>query len=129
MRISDWSSDVCSSDLGGLEDILVTARKREESLQDVPVAVTALSEAVIQQRDITSIEKIAAATPNLNVGRASNGSAAQITLRGVGSSSTSIGIEQSVAVIVDGAYYGQGRVLPEGFFDLDRKSTRLNSSH
>ncbi|API59160.1 hypothetical protein BSL82_07455 [Tardibacter chloracetimidivorans] len=106
--------------VGGLEDILVTARKREESLQDVPVAVTALSEAVIQQRDITSIEKIAAATPNLNVGRASNGSAAQITLRGVGSSSTSIGIEQSVAVIVDGAYYGQGRVIQEGFFDLER---------
>lgn len=105
---------------GGLEDIVVTARKREESLQDVPVAVTALSESVIQQRDITSIEKIAAATPNLNVGRASNGSAAQITLRGVGSSSTSIGIEQSVAVIVDGAYYGQGRVIQEGFFDLER---------
>ena len=105
---------------GGLSEIVVTARKREESLQDVPVAVTALSEELIEKRDITSIEKIAAATPNLNVGRASNGSAAQITLRGVGSSSTSIGIEQSVAVIVDGAYYGQGRVIQEGFFDLGR---------
>jgi outer membrane receptor protein involved in Fe transport len=104
----------------GLNDIVVTARKRQESAQDVPVAVTAISAAVIEQRDITSIEKIAAATPNLNVGRASNGSAAQITLRGIGSSSTSIGIEQSVAVVVDGAYYGQGRVIEEGFFDLAR---------
>lgn len=105
---------------GGLADIVVTARKREETAQSVPVSVTALSEIVIQQRDITSIEKIAAATPNLNVGRASNGSGAQLTLRGIGSSSTSIGIEQSVAVVVDGAYYGQGRIIQEGFFDLKR---------
>ncbi|MCH7628020.1 MAG: TonB-dependent receptor [Proteobacteria bacterium] len=105
---------------GGLEEIIVTARKREESVQTVPVAVTAISEKVIQQRDITSIEKIAAATPNLSVGRASNGSGAQLTMRGIGSSSTSIGIEQSVAVVVDGAYYGQGRVIQEGFFDLKR---------
>lgn len=105
---------------GGLDVIVVTARKREESVQDVPVAVTALSEQLILQRDITSVEKIAAITPNFNVGRASNGSGAQLTMRGIGSSSTSIGIEQSVAVVVDGAYYGQGRIIQEGFFDLQR---------
>ena len=105
---------------GGLTEIVVTARKREESVQDVPVAVTAISEQVIQNRDITSVEKIAAIAPQFNVGRASNGSGAQLTLRGIGSSSTSIGIEQSVAVVVDGAYYGQGRIINEGFFDLGR---------
>jgi len=105
---------------GGLTDIVVTARKREESAQSVPVSVMAISGETIQKRDFTSIEKIAAATPSLNVGRASNGSGAQLTLRGIGSSSTSIGIEQSVAVVVDGAYYGQGRVIQEGFFDLQR---------
>jgi len=105
---------------GGLDEIVVTARKREETVQDVPVAVTAFSEQLILQRDITSVEKIAAIAPNFNVGRASNGSGAQLTLRGIGSSSTSIGIEQSVAVVVDGAYYGQGRVINEGFFDLQR---------
>ena len=77
---------------GGLEAIVVTARKREESAQSTPVALTAISAEIIERRDITSIEKIAATTPNLNVGRASNGSAAQITLRGIGSSSTSIGL-------------------------------------
>lgn len=105
---------------GGLTDIVVTARKRSESVQDVPVAVTALSAELIAKQDLTSIEKIAARTPNLNVGRASNGSGAQLTLRGIGSSSTSIGIEQSVAVVVDGVYYGQGRIINEGFFDLGR---------
>jgi len=107
-----------ANDQGGLSDIVVTARKRTESAQDIPVVVTAISAQTIQQRDITSIEKIAAATPSLTVGHASNGSSAQVTLRGIGSSSTSIGIEQSVATVVDGVYYGQGRVLEEGFFDL-----------
>lgn len=105
---------------GGIHDIIVTARKRQETAQDVPVAVTAISAEQIASRDITSVEKIAAIAPQFNVGRASNGSGAQLTLRGIGSSSTSIGIEQSVAVVVDGAYYGQGRVIQEGFFDLAR---------
>ena len=113
-------ADVGAPQTGGLGEIVVTARKREESVQDVPVAVTAFDEELIQSRDITSVEKIAAIAPNFNVGRASNGSGAQLTLRGIGSSSTSIGIEQSVAVVVDGAYYGQGRIINEGFFDLQR---------
>jgi len=104
----------------GLEEVIVTARKREESVQDVPLNVAALTEQQIRERDLTSLEKLAAVTPNFSVGRASNGSGAQLTLRGIGSNSTSIGIEQSVAVIVDGAYYGQGRVINEGFFDMER---------
>lgn len=104
----------------GLEDIVVTARKRAESIQDIPVAVSAFSQAQIDRADLTSLEKVAASTPQLTVGRASNGSGAQISMRGIGSNSTSLGIEQSVAVVVDGAYSGQGRVINEGFFDLAR---------
>lgn len=103
---------------GGIGDIVVTARRREESLQDVPVSVTALTAAQIQKYDMTSLEKISTQTPQFTIGRASNGSGAQLTLRGIGSSSTSIGIEQSVAVVLDGVYYGQGRVINEGFLDL-----------
>lgn len=105
---------------GGLQDIVVTARKRVENVQSVPVAVTAISAETIRRQDLTSLEKIAARTPSFTVGRASNGSGAQLTIRGIGSSSTSIGIEQSVATVVDGVYYGQGRVINEGFFDLGR---------
>lgn len=104
---------------GGLGDIVVTARRREEKLQDVPVAVTAISAEQIARYDMTNLEKISTQTPQFTIGRASNGSGAQLTLRGIGSSSTSIGIEQSVAVVVDGVYYGQGRVINEGFLDLD----------
>jgi iron complex outermembrane receptor protein len=104
---------------GGLEEVVVTARKREESLQDAPLTVTAYNAKRIAEYDITSLERIQQVTPQLYVGRVSNGSGAQITMRGIGASAaTSIGIEQSVAVVMNGAYYGQGRVLNEGMFDL-----------
>jgi outer membrane receptor protein involved in Fe transport len=104
----------------GIEDIVVTARRRSESVQSIPVSVQAISAETVQARDLTSLEKIAAATPQFTVARASNGAGAQLTLRGIGSNATSIGIEQSVAIVVDSVYYGQGRVINEGFFDLAR---------
>jgi outer membrane receptor protein involved in Fe transport len=103
---------------GGIEDIIVTARKREESSQNIPVAVTAISGKQIDQQNLTSFEKLGAYTPQLTIARSANGSGGQITLRGIGSNPGSIGIEQSVAVIVDNVYYGQGRIINEGFFDL-----------
>ena len=109
-----------ATDQGGIQDIVVTARKRKETTQDVPVAVTAISAATIQKYDLTSLERIAASTPSFVVGRSPSGSGATLVLRGIGSNTTSIGLEQSVAVIVDGAYYGQGRTINEGFFDLGR---------
>ena len=57
----------------GLEEIIITARKREESLQDAPIQATAISEARINQFDATSLEKIAGITPQLFVARTSNG--------------------------------------------------------
>ncbi len=105
---------------GGLEDIVVTARKRQESVQDVPVSVTAITAAQAQKMDLTNLEKLSALTPQLSIGRAASGSGAQLTLRGIGSNISSIAIEQSVATVVDGVYYGQGRIINEGFFDLGR---------
>ncbi|WP_417612679.1 TonB-dependent receptor [Parasphingorhabdus sp.] len=105
---------------GGVQTIVVTARRREESVQSIPVSVQAITAEEIAARDLSSLEKIAAATPNFTIARSSNGAGAQLTLRGIGSSATSIGIEQSVAIVVDSVYYGQGRIINEGFFDLAR---------
>lgn len=118
--VSSTATTTSNPEQGGLQDIVVTARKRAESVQDVPISVTALSADVIRKQDLTSLAKISQRTPDLEVGQASNGSGAQVTLRGIGSLPTSIGVEQSVAVVVDGAYYGQGRIIQEGFFDLAR---------
>ncbi len=107
-----------SSSETGLQEIVVTARKRSESIQDIPVDVSAISQATIEARNLTNLEAVAATTPDLTIGHASSGSGAQISVRGIGSDSTSIGIEQSVATVIDGAYSGQGRVIDEGLFDL-----------
>ncbi|GAB4142303.1 MAG: TonB-dependent receptor [Sphingomonadales bacterium] len=121
-----WAIPALAQDNGeaatvtGLEEIFVTARKREESLQNVPVAVTAFASEQINRYDLTSLEKLAAFTPQLVIGRASNGSGAQITLRGIGSQPTSIGLEQSTATVVDGVYFGHGLFINEALFDLER---------
>jgi hypothetical protein len=52
-------------DEAGLEEIVVTARKREESLQDTPVSLTAFTGEMLEQQQITSLDGVAAATPNL----------------------------------------------------------------
>ena len=100
-----------------IETVVVTARKREENVQNIPVAVSVLSGEQLQNYNMTSLEKVSASTPQLIIARGSSGSGADISLRGIGSSSENIGIEQSVAVDVDGIYYGQGRAINEGLFD------------
>lgn len=104
--------------VSALEEVIVTARKRQENIREIPVAVTAVSGEKLDKYDLRSIEAIAASIPQLSVVRGSSGSGATISLRGIGSTFTSIGIEQSVAVILDGVYYGQGRIINEGFFDM-----------
>jgi iron complex outermembrane receptor protein len=99
-------------------EVVVTARKRDENVQNIPVAVTAISGAEVERFNLTSVEDVANQTPQLIITRGSSGSGADITLRGIGASSENIGIEQSVSVNVDGVYYGQGRAIDEGVFDV-----------
>lgn len=114
------SSAPAAEESGGVQDIVVTARKRAENVQDIPVSIRAVDAEMIQRQDISGLEKLAAKAPELIIARSSNGSGASLTIRGVGSNFSSVGVEQSVAVIVDGAYYGHGRTIDEGFFDLAR---------
>lgn len=109
-----------SASQGGLSDIIVTARKREESVQNIPVAVIAVTSEELANRNLNNIEAISQSVPQFVVARGSTGSGANLSLRGIGSNFTSIGIEQSVSVNVDGVYYGQGRVLNEAVFDMQQ---------
>jgi outer membrane receptor protein involved in Fe transport len=110
----------CSVAHAQLEEVIVTARKREESTQDAPVAVTAISGEQLDRLNVKGIEQLAETNPEVMVVRGNSGSGATISIRGVGNNFTSNGIEQSVAVIVDGVYYSQGRVINEAFFDMER---------
>ncbi|MDE0842041.1 MAG: TonB-dependent receptor plug domain-containing protein, partial [Porticoccaceae bacterium] len=114
---SIFAIDIEVANAAVLEEIVVTARKREESVRNIPVAVTAVSQEQMEQYNLRGLEDVAELTPQVTIYRSSAGNAASINIRGIGPETTSIGVEQSVAVILDGAYYSQGRVINEGMFD------------
>jgi iron complex outermembrane receptor protein len=87
---------------GGLEEVVVTAQRRRENLQNVPIAVTAISGAKLVQSGISSVQDLRIAVPGLQV--VNTAAAASITLRGVGSAAFGPGVESPIALYVDGVY-------------------------
>lgn len=103
------------------DEILVTARKKEERLLDVPVAVSALSAADLSRYAATSLTKIGEEVPQVRfdkVGGGGNG--ATFTIRGVGSASGDKGIDQTVAVNIDGVQSSRGKLSILSFFDVQQ---------
>jgi iron complex outermembrane receptor protein len=103
---------------GGLEAIVVTARRQQENLQNIPVAANVVSAAQVDRLRITSIERISSLAPQLIIGRSGTGNGGSLALRGISVNATSISLEQSVATVVDGVYYSGGRALNMGLFDV-----------
>jgi iron complex outermembrane receptor protein len=103
-----------------IEEVLVEARGAEESVRDIPVAITALSEETLERYSMTDLSAVAAQTPSLEILRILSGTGTSISIRGISSSAGSLGIEQSVAVIIDGVYFPQGRVINEGLVDVSQ---------
>ncbi len=90
-----------SESVSGLEEIVVTAQKREENLQSVPVTVTALSSAMLERQGIAAFTDLPRVVPALTIKAARNFPTSSISLRGIGTFAFSIGIEPSVSVVVD----------------------------
>lgn len=105
-----------------LDEIVVTARRIEESLQDTPIAVTAVTGAGLEERGVEQITEVANIAPNVNFSYAgtSSGSdaAAVIFIRGVGQNDFTLVTDPGVGIYVDGVYLGRsiGSVLD--VFDL-----------
>ena len=107
------------ADDGQIKDIVVTATKMgAESLQRVPLAITAFSAEQLQQRGIRSLGDIQAAAPNVVLGRATN--SAILTIRGIGSSNIFIGSDPSSTVHIDGVYIARPNMVLGDFVDLER---------
>ncbi|MBB4642546.1 TonB-dependent receptor [Rhizorhapis suberifaciens] len=96
-----------------LEEIVVTAQKRSENLQSVPVSVTAFTANSLEARGVTSLLDVAGLAPSLSL-PVQNGVVLPF-LRGIGNSANNPGNEGSVAVYVDGVYFTR---LSSGFFSL-----------
>ncbi|MGH1373842.1 MAG: TonB-dependent receptor [Cellvibrionaceae bacterium] len=106
-----------SAETFALEEIVVTAQKREESLMDVPISVNAVSGEKMSEAGITELEGMTAYVPNLTMNQTGIGTI--IAIRGI-SSGINQGFEQSVGQYVDGVYYGRAQLARAPFMDLDR---------
>lgn len=102
-----------------LEEITVVAQRRAENLQDVPIAISALSEAAIEKADIHDLTDIATRVPSLTYSPFSPGQNI-IALRGVSSNDDGAGTDNSVAIFVDEVYLGRVSNINPEMFDIER---------
>lgn len=110
-----------AEDPDALEDpstIVVTAQRRNQQLQDVPISITALTGETLSETGVSGTERLSQVTPGLNYTR--NRFFSQPYVRGVGSSSTSIGDEPSIATYVDGVYISGVQTGFMDFLNVDR---------
>jgi len=100
-----------------LEEVIVAAQLRAESLQDVPISVNAMSGERMQEMSITNLEKMTTYIPNFSMNQ--TGISSTITIRGI-SSGINQSFEQSVGMYNDGVYYGKAQLTRLPLFDLER---------
>lgn len=103
---------------GALEEVVVTAQKREQSLQDVGLAITALSEDRLIDAQVQNVQDLQGMAPGLTLGESFG--FAQIMVRGVGTDNPFAGGDPSVAMHVDGVVTGQSSAQLGSLFDIQR---------
>ena len=87
-----------------MEEVVVTATKRAESLQDVPLSVSVIEAQTIERAEIRDLIDLQSVVPSLRVPQFQNSTQADFVIRGFGNGANNPGIEPSVAVFIDGVY-------------------------
>jgi iron complex outermembrane receptor protein len=98
-----------------LEEVIVTAQKRAQNEQDVPIAVIALSRQQLQDAGVTNIKNLTLLTPGLTVTSTTSENSTTARIRGIGTVGDNVGLESSVGVVIDGVYRPRNGV---GFGDI-----------
>ena len=107
-----------SAAMAQVEEIIVTATKRAESIQDVPISISAYSGDFLENSDIRTLQDLSLYAPNFTMAYSSQATNARIFIRGVGSVGNS-GIETSVGVFVDGVYYPRPGSVIGNLLDIE----------
>lgn len=98
--------------------IVVTASRREETVKEVPTAVSAYAGDALEDAQISSLADLAQLTPNLQISTFATN--ANVAIRGIGNSQVGAGADAGVAVHVDGVYLGQAGLAVTSFLDVNR---------
>ena len=116
----DQANTATSSETsGGLEEILVTARKSSESIQTTPVAVTALSHEMLIQQQVVDVADLQHVAPDVTIGGAGTGpsSLVYLAIRGEAQNSPNSASDNAVGIYVDGVYIGRPIIGNLGLID------------
>ncbi len=103
-----------------LEEIVVTAQRRESNLQSIPAAVSAVTADTLRAAGIVRIENLANSVPNVYINTGASLRATVITVRGISSNPNNPGVDPAVGVFVDGVYQGRPTTMNSSLYDLDR---------
>ncbi|MGA9369655.1 MAG: TonB-dependent receptor plug domain-containing protein, partial [Steroidobacteraceae bacterium] len=112
-RAANASETTASSAI--LQEVIVTAQKRAQNEQDVPIAVIALSGPQLQDAGVTNIKNLTELTPGLTVTSTTSENSTTARIRGIGTVGDNVGLESSVGVVIDGVYRPRNGV---GFGDI-----------
>ncbi len=115
-----WTLSAPAGAQGAIEEITVTAQKREESITDVPVAVSVLGADQIDASFARNMEDLQALVPALSFRTGNTTRNSALTVRGIGTISFSIGAEPSVSTVVDGVVLGRSGQAFANLYDLER---------
>ena len=101
-------------------DIIVTAQKREQNLQDVPVAISVVSGDMLERANVNSAEQLFQRVPTLTFRKGNTNKDSALSIRGVGTISFSSGVEPSVSTVIDGVVYARTGQQTSDFLDVER---------
>lgn len=104
----------------GIQAVVVTAQKRSENIQKVPVAVTAVSGEELAARNLNDMESLKYVAPSVQFTNANSNRTEGFSVRGIGTVSFAEGLEQSVATVVDGVVMGRSGQSLGNFADVER---------
>ncbi len=101
--------------------IIVTATRRAQDVQDIPLAVTAISPQQLETQRVVNIQQISALAPSFTASQAQLASGSVVLrVRGIGTTSNNIGFESAVGIFIDGAYQSRPGVALSEFVDVER---------
>ncbi len=103
-----------------IEGIVVTAQKREQNLQDVPIVVNVVSGQQLQDAGVRDVKDLQVLTPGLSVTSSTGGAQTSIRIRGVGTIGDNPGLESSVGTVIDGVYRARSGVAFGDLGELER---------
>src|SRR6267142_572395 len=103
-----------------LEEVVVTAQKREQSFNDVGIAVSVLSSADIADAGIKTLVDVASQTPNVQMKNVLGNSITNVSIRGIGLNEYAVNNNPAAGIYVDNVYLVSPAMLTFGLFDIDR---------